>query len=36
MEAVWGKLEEISFLKSYTEEIETYCRSVEECLSTLS
>jgi len=36
MEAVWGKLEEISFLKSYTEEIETYCRSVEECLSAFS
>jgi hypothetical protein len=33
MEAVWGKLEDISFLKSYTEEIESYCRSVEECLS---
>jgi hypothetical protein len=36
MEAVWGKLEEISFLKSYTEEIETYCREVEEQLSCLS
>jgi hypothetical protein len=36
MEAVWGKLEEISFLKDYTEEIETYCRDVEECLSAFS
>ena len=36
MEAVLGKLEDISFLKSYTEEIETYCRSVEECLSAFS
>jgi hypothetical protein len=36
MEAVWGKLEDISFLKSYTEEIQTYCRSVEECLSAFS
>jgi hypothetical protein len=36
MEAVWGKLEDISFLKSYTEEIQTYCRGVEECLSAFS
>ncbi len=36
MEAVWGKLEDISFLKDYAEEIETYCRSVVECLSVLS
>jgi len=36
MEAVWGKLEDISFLKSYNEEIESYRRSVEECLSAFS
>ena len=36
MEAVWGKLEDISFLKEYAEQIETYCRSVAECLSVLS
>jgi hypothetical protein len=36
MEAVWGKLEDISFLKSYSEEIEAYCRRAEACLSLLS
>jgi hypothetical protein len=36
MEAVWGKLEDISFLKSFTEEVEVYCRGVEECLSVFS
>jgi hypothetical protein len=33
MEAVLGKLEDISFLKGYTEEIETYRQEVKECLS---
>jgi hypothetical protein len=36
MEAVWGKLEDISFLQSYTEEIRAYCQSVAECLAALS
>ena len=36
MEAVWGKLEDISFLKSYTEEVESFCAGVEECLSAFS
>jgi hypothetical protein len=36
LEAVWGKVEDISFLKSYSREIEAYCRGVEECLSILS
>jgi hypothetical protein len=36
MEAVWGKLEDNSFLKSYTEEVETYRRDVEKCLSDFS
>jgi len=36
MEAVWGKLEDISFLKDYTVEIEGYCRDVQKCLSSFS
>ncbi len=36
MEAVWGKLEDISFLKSYNQETETFCKEVEECLSSIS
>ena len=36
MEAVWGKLEDNSFLKDYTVEIEGYCRDVQECLSSFS
>jgi hypothetical protein len=35
-EAVWGKLEDNSFLKSYTEEIESFCAGVKQCLSALS
>ena len=36
MEAVWGKLEDISFLKSYTAEIDGFCREVKQCLSVFS
>ncbi|UCF99733.1 MAG: DUF4954 family protein [Spirochaetaceae bacterium] len=36
MEAVWGKLEDISFLKDYTSEIEGYRREVQECLAAVS
>ncbi len=36
MEAVWGKLEDISFLKIYTVETENLCREVAECLSAIS
>jgi hypothetical protein len=36
MEAVWGKLEDNSFLKSYTAEVESFCAGVEECLSAFS
>jgi NDP-sugar pyrophosphorylase family protein len=36
MEAVWGRLEDISFLKSYAEEIGAYCRRAEDCLSAFS
>jgi hypothetical protein len=36
MEAVWGRLEDISFLKSYSEEIETYRRGVRDCLTAFS
>jgi len=36
MEAVWGKLEDISFLKSYTVETENLCREVAECLAAVS
>ncbi|MBN2551915.1 MAG: DUF4954 family protein [Spirochaetales bacterium] len=35
MEAVWGRLEDNSFLKSYTAEIQEYCREVRECLDRL-
>lgn len=35
-EAVWGKLEDISFLKSYTAEIDGFCREVKQCLSAIS
>jgi hypothetical protein len=36
MEEVWGKLEDISFLNSYTEEVESFCAGVGECLSAFS
>ncbi len=36
MEAVCGKLEEISFLKDYTAEIDRFCREAEDCLSAIS
>jgi len=35
MEAVLGKLEDISFLKEYREEMEGYCREVQELLRNL-
>ncbi len=36
MEAVWGKLEDITFLKSYTVETENFCRKAAECLAAIS
>jgi hypothetical protein len=36
MEAVWGKLEDISFLKSFTEEIRGFQQGVQRCLSALA
>ncbi|MEE8591388.1 MAG: DUF4954 family protein, partial [Spirochaetia bacterium] len=36
MEAVWGKLEDISFLKSYTVETENLCREMAECLAAIA
>lgn len=35
MEAVWGRLEDTSFLKEYSLETETFCREVEGCLAAL-
>jgi len=35
MQAVWGRVEDNSFLKQYAEEIETYCRETETVLSSL-
>jgi NDP-sugar pyrophosphorylase family protein len=36
MEAVWGRLEDNSFLNSYTEEVDSFCTDVQECLSAFS
>jgi hypothetical protein len=36
MQAVWGKVEEISFLKEYRAEVETYCSDVEKLLEALA